>query len=141
MPKGGPKGLGGPPPFGGGPFSPLYPIGVVARMVGVHPKTLRLYESLGLIRPGRRRGRRLFSWAEVVWLQCLRRMIHQFGPNVRAVKMLLRFAPCWAIMNCPPQVTLFCPVYQAWAKWLIWLWAHAPSWPFPPLWPPLAPRR
>ena len=134
------RGPCGPHHWRWGPFAPLYPIGTVARIVGVHPKTIRLYESLGLVRPGRRRGRRLFSWAEVVWLQCLRRMIHQFGPNVRAVQTMLRFAPCWAIMQCPPQVRLSCPVYQAWAKWIGWLWAHAwalPAWPWArgPWWP------
>ena len=41
---------------------PLYVISVAARMVGMHAQSLRHYERIGLIRPGRSRGRvRLYS--------------------------------------------------------------------------------
>jgi MerR family transcriptional regulator/heat shock protein HspR len=41
---------------------PCLVIGVVARLVNMHPQTLRYYEKLGLIRPSRTDGRiRLFS--------------------------------------------------------------------------------
>ena len=42
---------------GPGPCEPCYVISVVARLVNMHPQTLRYYEKLGLIRPSRSDGR------------------------------------------------------------------------------------
>ena len=44
-------------PFGAiGPDSPVYVISVAAELTGLHPQTLRTYERLGLITPGRTGG-------------------------------------------------------------------------------------
>ena len=44
-------------PFGTiGPDSPVYVISVAAELTGLHPQTLRTYERLGLITPGRTGG-------------------------------------------------------------------------------------
>ncbi|QCW52033.1 MerR family transcriptional regulator [Nocardioides dongxiaopingii] len=45
-------GFGGPP----GPDAPVYVISVAAQLTGLHPQTLRTYERLGLITPGRTGG-------------------------------------------------------------------------------------
>lgn len=39
-----------------GPDSPVYVISVAAQLTGLHPQTLRTYERLGLITPGRTGG-------------------------------------------------------------------------------------
>jgi MerR family transcriptional regulator/heat shock protein HspR len=39
---------------------PVYTIGTAAELLGVHPRTLRLYEDSGLIRPARKNNRRLY---------------------------------------------------------------------------------
>ena len=46
------------PPFGPGPGpeAPVYVISVAAQLTGLHPQTLRTYERLGLITPGRTGG-------------------------------------------------------------------------------------
>jgi len=37
---------------------PVYPIGVASRLLNVHPRTLRIYEDEGLIKPERAGDRR-----------------------------------------------------------------------------------
>ena len=39
-----------------GPATPVYVISVAAELTGLHPQTLRTYERVGLIRPGRTGG-------------------------------------------------------------------------------------
>jgi len=76
---------------------PLYPIGVVADLLGVHPRTLRLYEEAGLVAPARRGGKRFYSANDVKWLRCMRRLIHDEGVNIAGLQKLLHLAPCWEI--------------------------------------------
>ncbi len=40
---------------------PLYTISTAAELLGIHPRTLRLYEQAGLMRPARRNNRRLYT--------------------------------------------------------------------------------
>ncbi|MBC9732704.1 heat shock protein transcriptional repressor HspR [Nocardioides marmotae] len=44
------------PPFVPGPDAAVYVISVAAELTGLHPQTLRTYERLGLITPGRTVG-------------------------------------------------------------------------------------
>ena len=76
---------------------PMYSIGVVADLLQVHPRTLRLYEKAGLLFPSRRGGKRFYSRNDVYWLQCLRRLIHEEGVNISGLQKLLQLAPCWEI--------------------------------------------
>lgn len=76
---------------------PIYSIGVVADLLQVHPRTLRLYEKAGLLFPARRGGKRFYSRNDVHWLQCLRRLIHEEGVNIAGLQKLLQLAPCWEI--------------------------------------------
>ena len=44
-------------PFAGpGPDIPVYVISVAAQLTGLHPQTLRTYDRLGIVRPGRSGG-------------------------------------------------------------------------------------
>ena len=76
---------------------PVYSIGVVADLLQLHPRTLRLYEKAGLLFPSRRGGKRFYSRNDVQWLQCLRRLIHEEGVNISGLQKLLQLAPCWEI--------------------------------------------
>ena len=69
---------------------PTYSIGVVADLLEVHPRTLRLYEKAGLLFPSRRGGKRFYSRNDVHWLQCLRRLIHEEGVNISGLQKLLQ---------------------------------------------------
>jgi len=86
------------------PDVPVYPIGVAARLLGVHPRTLRIYEAEGLIHPTQVGSRRLFSANNIQWINCLRSFIHDEGVSIPGLKKLLNLVPCWEVANCPSEV-------------------------------------
>jgi MerR family transcriptional regulator/heat shock protein HspR len=71
---------------------PCLVIGVVARLVNMHPQTLRYYEKLGLIRPSRTDGRiRLFSMQDVERLHKIQQL-QDDGVNPAGIKKILELA-------------------------------------------------
>lgn len=53
-----------------GPDAPVYVISVAAELTGLHPQTLRAYDRLGLVRPGRAGGGgRRYSWRDIELLR------------------------------------------------------------------------
>ena len=53
-----------------GPDVPVYVISVAAELTGLHPQTLRTYDRLGLVRPGRTvGGGRRYSWRDIELLR------------------------------------------------------------------------
>ncbi len=71
------------------PCEPCYVISVVARLVNMHPQTLRYYEKLGLISPSRSDGRiRLFSLEDVQRLQKIQEL-QDVGVNPTGIKIIL----------------------------------------------------
>ncbi len=70
---------------------PMYVISVAARLVNMHPQTLRYYERAGLINPTRSRGRiRLYSQRDIDRLRKISRMTDQLGVNLAGVEVILR---------------------------------------------------
>ena len=68
----------------------MYVISVTAKMVGLHPQTLRHYESLGLVTPERSRGNiRLYSPADVERLRQINRLTDELGINLAGVQVIL----------------------------------------------------
>jgi MerR family transcriptional regulator/heat shock protein HspR len=90
---------------------PVYPIGVAAKILDVHPRTLRIYEDEGLIQVKRQSGKRLYSNNDIKWIRCIRHLIHADGISIPALKMLLEMIPCWKIRNCPEEVHSKCEAY------------------------------
>ena len=88
--------------------TPVYPIGVAAQILNVHPRTLRIYEDEGLIKPARKGNRRYFSRNDITWIGCIRTMIHEEGISIPGIRKLLRYAPCWEITDCPREVCESC---------------------------------
>ncbi|HJS49738.1 MAG TPA: helix-turn-helix transcriptional regulator [Gaiellaceae bacterium] len=73
------------------PDRPRYMISVAADLVGMHPQTLRLYETRGLVRPGRTPGgTRLYSDADVDRLRLIQRLTTELGLNLAGVEHVLR---------------------------------------------------
>ena len=69
---------------------PRYMISVAADLVGMHPQTLRIYESKGLIRPKRTRGNtRLYSEADVERLRTIQQLTTELGLNLAGVEQVL----------------------------------------------------
>jgi len=68
---------------------PVYNISVAAELVGVHPRTLRIYEETGLIFPARTGGNtRLFSNADIELCLRIRFMTQEMGLNLAGVKLI-----------------------------------------------------
>ena len=71
----------------------LYFISVAARMLGMHPQTLRKYERLGLVQPTRTIGSmRLYSRDELERLKLIKRLVDDGGINLAGVQRLLSIA-------------------------------------------------
>jgi MerR family transcriptional regulator/heat shock protein HspR len=69
---------------------PRYMISIAAELVGMHPQTLRIYESKGLIRPKRTPGgTRLYSDADVERLQLIQQLTSELGLNLAGVERVL----------------------------------------------------
>ena len=70
---------------------PRYMISVAADLVGMHPQTLRIYESKGLIRPQRTAGNtRLYSDADLERLRLIQRLTTELGLNLAGVEHVMR---------------------------------------------------
>ena len=73
------------------PDRPRYMISVAAELVGMHPQTLRMYETKGLVRPSRTPGgTRLYSDADVARLRLVHRLTTELGLNLAGVQHVLR---------------------------------------------------
>ena len=70
---------------------PRYMISVAAELVGMHPQTLRVYETKGLVRPRRTPGNtRLYSEADLERLRLIQRLTTELGLNLAGVETVLR---------------------------------------------------
>ena len=70
---------------------PRYMISVAAEIVGMHPQTLRIYESKGLVQPKRTPGNtRLYSEADLERLRLIQRLTTELGLNLAGVDTVLR---------------------------------------------------
>ena len=68
-----------------------YVISVAARLLEVHPQTLRYYERAGLLSPSRSQGNiRLYSSADLEQARQIKRLINDLGVNLAGVEVILR---------------------------------------------------
>ena len=73
--------------------SDLYLISVAAKMLDMHPQTLRKYERLGLVRPLRTLGSmRVYSRDELERLRVIKQLVDEEGINLAGVQRLLEIA-------------------------------------------------
>jgi MerR family transcriptional regulator/heat shock protein HspR len=78
------------PIFGSVQDPDLIFISVAAKMLGMHPQTLRKYERLGLVQPTRTIGSmRLYSRDEVERIRLIKRLVDEAGINLAGVQRLL----------------------------------------------------
>lgn len=69
---------------------PLFVISVAARLVEMHPQTLRKYEREGLIAPSRTTGNlRLYSDSDIERLRQVKYLVEQRGLNLAGVQLAL----------------------------------------------------
>jgi len=68
----------------------VYIISVAARILDMHPQTLRKYERLGLINPGRTIGMlRLYSTEDIKKVRLIRYLSDELGLNLAGVQFAL----------------------------------------------------
>ena len=68
----------------------VYVISVAARILDMHPQTLRKYERLGLVTPTRSMGMlRLYSAEDVVRVRLIKYMVENLGMNLAGVEFAL----------------------------------------------------
>lgn len=69
---------------------PIYVISVAARLVEMHPQTLRYYERAGLLKPTRSSGKiRLYSQREIERLRKISRLTNELGVNLAGVEIII----------------------------------------------------
>ena len=70
--------------------TPLFVISVAAQLAGMHPQTLRQYDRLGLVTPGRSPGRgRRYSAHDVAVLREVQRLSQDEGVSLAGIKRIL----------------------------------------------------
>ncbi len=103
---------------------PVYTIGLAAEKLGVAVPTLRMYEQAGLIIPHRTKTqRRLYSRNDIKRLQVIIDLIRNQHLNMESIRVLCSLAPCWKIVNCPPDVRDNCDAYTGESS-PCWLLTH-----------------
>jgi MerR family transcriptional regulator, heat shock protein HspR len=71
---------------------PVYVISVAAQLSGMHPQTLRAYERIGLVSPGRnqgKKGHRRYSMRDILALREIQRLSQEEGVNLNGIKLIL----------------------------------------------------
>jgi MerR family transcriptional regulator, heat shock protein HspR len=69
---------------------PMFVISVAARLVEMHPQTLRYYERAGLLKPTRSSGKiRLYSQREIDRLRKISRLTNELGVNLAGVEIIM----------------------------------------------------
>lgn len=72
---------------------PVYVISVAAKLVNLHPQTLRHYERMGLVSPSRSEGNvRLYSARDIERLRKIVRLIDDLGVNLAGVEVILNMS-------------------------------------------------
>jgi MerR family transcriptional regulator/heat shock protein HspR len=72
------------------PQEGLYIISVAARILDMHPQTLRKYERVGLVRPSRTVGMlRLYSEDDVTQLRLIKHLVEQLRLNLAGVELVM----------------------------------------------------
>ena len=95
------------------PYEPVLAIGAVARKLGVATQTVRMYAEEGLVLPHKTEsGRRMFSVHDLERLECVRRMITEYGLNIKGIKQTMALIPCWEYRGGLDDDCRSCPVYS-----------------------------
>jgi MerR family transcriptional regulator/heat shock protein HspR len=79
-----------PHPPGADQDTPVFVISVAAQLAGLHAQTLRTYDRLGLVSPGRSPGGgRRYSVRDIALLQEVQRLSQDHGVNLAGIKRII----------------------------------------------------
>ena len=77
-------------PPGAGVDSPVFVISIAAQLSGMHAQTLRSYDRLGLVSPGRSAGGgRRYSARDIALLREVQRLSQEEGVNLAGIKRII----------------------------------------------------
>jgi MerR family transcriptional regulator/heat shock protein HspR len=77
-------------PPGTAPDQPVFVISVAAELAGMHAQTLRSYDRLGLVSPGRSAGGgRRYSARDIALLREVQRLSQEEGVNLAGIKRII----------------------------------------------------
>ncbi|GAA4865647.1 MULTISPECIES: heat shock protein transcriptional repressor HspR [Saccharopolyspora] len=86
------RGASVPPGFppGANEDTPMFVISVAAELSGLHAQTLRSYDRLGLVSPGRTpAGGRRYSFRDIALLREVQRLSQEEGVNLAGIKRII----------------------------------------------------
>ena len=76
----------------------VYVISVASQLSGMHPQTLRQYDRMGLVSPGRTSGRgRRYSLRDIASLRNIQRLVGE-GINLAGIKRIIQLEEAMASM-------------------------------------------
>ena len=79
---------------------PVYLISIVAKILEIHPQTLRQYERENLVTPSRSDGRiRLYSQRDIDRIKMILRLTRELGVNIAGVDVALRLKEQMELME------------------------------------------
>jgi MerR family transcriptional regulator, repressor of the yfmOP operon len=90
----------------------LFHIGDVSKKVNLSQKTIRDYEKMGLIKPGREpsTNNRIYTNFDIAQIKHITHLIHHEGFTLPCLQRIFQLAPCWNIFACKEKDR--CPAYQ-----------------------------
>ncbi len=94
---------------------PLFPIGIVADMLGVTQATLRIWERKDLIKPQRIGKNRYYSYNNLDLLKEIKHLLQVKRLNIAGAQNYLSQERCWDLKKCGDE-KLKCSVYLALAE-------------------------
>jgi MerR family transcriptional regulator/heat shock protein HspR len=95
---------------------PVYIISSAADLLGVHPRTLHLYEKKGLIIPARKGNRRFYSLNDLQWAHGIRYLVHERGLNLESLRRILALRAVLEHRNATKELALQCREFVGWTS-------------------------
>jgi len=96
--------------------APVYTIGIVAKMLGVCPATLRIWEKKKLIKPARIGKNRFYSKCDLNRLEYIKELLQKKRINIEGVKNILDTTRCWEVKKCGTKERKSCAVYRKYGR-------------------------
>ncbi len=78
---------------------PVYLISIVAKLLDVHPQTLRLYEREGFVQPKRSNRQRVYSESDIEKINLILQLTRELGVNRAGVDIILRMRHRMAVLQ------------------------------------------
>ena len=82
---------------------PVYIISSAANLLGVHPRTLHMYEEKGLVVSARKGNRRFYSVNDLEWIRAVRYMVRERGLSLAGLQRVLALRALGEYKKASPE--------------------------------------